>query len=217
MAESLPYLASPVSLDKCLAGIASAATPTKVTSDFITAKLSIRGGTGRALVPFLKKIGFVNSDGTPTEIYRKFRNPATAKPAVAEAIKIGYKPIFEVNEYAHSLSEDDLTGLIVQVTGLAPKSQVTRLTVRTLNVLKERADFDEADVATETSNAGTQPVGADEAGTRAVVNGRQSAGKANINLSYTINLNLPATSEVEVFDAIFRSLKEHLLDHEGFQ
>jgi len=32
-----------------------------------------------------------------------------------------------------------------------------------------------------------------------------------LNLSYTINLNLPETSDVEVFNAIFRSLKENLL------
>ena len=32
-----------------------------------------------------------------------------------------------------------------------------------------------------------------------------------MNLSYTINLNLPATTDVAVFNAIFKSLKEHLL------
>jgi hypothetical protein len=38
---------------------------------------------------------------------------------------------------------------------------------------------------------------------------RQSA--TGFNLSYTINLNLPETADVEVFNAIFKSLKEHLL------
>jgi hypothetical protein len=32
-----------------------------------------------------------------------------------------------------------------------------------------------------------------------------------INLSYTINLNLPAATDIGVFNAIFKSLKEHLL------
>ncbi len=37
-----------------------------------------------------------------------------------------------------------------------------------------------------------------------------------MNLSYTINLNLPATSDVAVFNAIFKSLKENLLqDSDG--
>lgn len=30
-------------------------------------------------------------------------------------------------------------------------------------------------------------------------------------ISYTINLNLPATTDIEVFNAIFKSLKENLL------
>jgi hypothetical protein len=42
---------------------------------------------------------------------------------------------------------------------------------------------------------------------------RDGDGKelAKIGLSYTINLNLPATTEIEVFDAIFKSLRENLL------
>jgi len=32
-----------------------------------------------------------------------------------------------------------------------------------------------------------------------------------LRLSYTINLNLPATTEIEVFNAIFKSLRENLL------
>ena len=35
--------------------------------------------------------------------------------------------------------------------------------------------------------------------------------KLGLNLSYTINLNLPATSDVAVFNAIFKSLKENML------
>lgn len=32
-----------------------------------------------------------------------------------------------------------------------------------------------------------------------------------MNLGYTINLNLPATSDIAVFNAIFKSLRENLL------
>jgi hypothetical protein len=36
--------------------------------------------------------------------------------------------------------------------------------------------------------------------------------RPGLNLSYTINLNLPATSDQAVFNAIFKSLKEYLLN-----
>ncbi len=35
--------------------------------------------------------------------------------------------------------------------------------------------------------------------------------RLGLNLGYTINLNLPATSDPAVFNAIFRALKENLL------
>jgi hypothetical protein len=43
--------------------------------------------------------------------------------------------------------------------------------------------------------------------------GLPSSGQLSVglNLGYTINLNLPATSDPAVFNAIFRALKEHLL------
>jgi hypothetical protein len=34
---------------------------------------------------------------------------------------------------------------------------------------------------------------------------------AKLGITYTINLNLPATTDVEVFNAIFKALKENLL------
>jgi hypothetical protein len=34
----------------------------------------------------------------------------------------------------------------------------------------------------------------------------------SLGLSYTVNLNLSETTDVEVFNAIFKALKENLLD-----
>jgi hypothetical protein len=90
MSVSLPYLASPGSIKTALDKIRAAATPDRVTGDFVSTKLQMKGGTGAAIPPYLKKIGFVASDGTPTDIYRRFRNQATSGSAVADAIKGNY-------------------------------------------------------------------------------------------------------------------------------
>jgi hypothetical protein len=39
----------------------------------------------------------------------------------------------------------------------------------------------------------------------------ESRTTKKMGISYTINLNLPATTEIEVFNAIFKSLKEYIL------
>ncbi len=54
---ALPYLASPGSIKTALEKIRAAATPDRVTQDFIGTKLQIKGGTGSALIPFFKKMG----------------------------------------------------------------------------------------------------------------------------------------------------------------
>jgi len=51
-------------------------------------------GGPRSVVPFLKKIGFIATDGAPTELYRSFRNPSQSGQAVAQAMRFGYRPLF---------------------------------------------------------------------------------------------------------------------------
>ncbi len=201
---SLPYLASPGSIKTALERIRTAATPDRVTGDFVSTKLQLKGGTGFAILPYLKKIGFVASDGSPTDLYKRFRNSATAGAAIADAIKSGYKDLLQANEYFYELDDKKLLDLILQVTGAEANSSVAKSTLSTLKSLKSFADFD-APKPTETSKEVAQHV----------INIRNDGGgksdRLGLNLSYTINLNLPATSDQAVFNAIFRSLKEHLL------
>jgi uncharacterized protein DUF5343 len=205
---SLPYLASPNSIKNALEKIRAAATPERVTKDFVFTKLQIKGGTGAAIPPYLKRIGFVASDGSPTAIYKRFRNHATSGAAVAEAVKLGYRDLADANEYFYDLGDKELLALIVQVTGSEADSQVAKLTFSTLKALKSLADF-EAKVAVAaavpTASTLSEPSGEKQPVPPAADRGM------GLNLSYTINLNLPATSDQAVFNAIFRSLKEYLL------
>jgi Family of unknown function (DUF5343) len=86
MPATLPYLASPGTIKTALERIRAAATPERVTRDFVSTVLQIKGGSGSPLIPYFKKIGFVNSDGTPTELYKNFRNPTTGASAMALAV-----------------------------------------------------------------------------------------------------------------------------------
>jgi hypothetical protein len=172
--------------------------------------LSMKGGTPKATMPFLKKMGFVGADGAPTDRYKTFRNEARSGAAVAEAMKELYSPLFAKNENAQDLAKSDLVGLIVETTGGEKDAQVTKLTVATFNALRAMADF-----KTVKSRGATQKrreeAETDKPGLPAE---RETADTPNspIHLSYTINLNLPPTSDIDVFNAIFKSLREHLLD-----
>jgi hypothetical protein len=86
----LPYVTSPGNIEKALTGIKEAATPKNVNQDFVKTILKIPGGSGNQMAAYLKKIGFVRPDGSPTDIYSRFRNPSSEGAAAAEALKIGY-------------------------------------------------------------------------------------------------------------------------------
>ena len=77
MATKLPYLASSGTIDNALKKIMAAATPPTFNNDFVHAKLLIKGGAGKVLPPFFKKIGLVAENGAPTALYRQLRNPDT--------------------------------------------------------------------------------------------------------------------------------------------
>jgi len=202
MAAKLPYLTTPGTLSTALDRIKAAATPPTVNADFVQTKLKIKGGSGRAIPPYLKKISLVAGDGTPTGLYERFRNSnkATSGAAIAEAIRHGYRPLYEVNEYAHDLNDKDLKGLIVQVTGLEENDRVADLAFATLKRLKSYADFEvKPGSLEEVAEPGSE------------VSLPPAAGRRAFTIGYTINLNLPATTNVEVFNAIFKSLRENLL------
>ena len=141
----------------------------------------------------------------PTDRYKRFRNPGQTGKAAAEALKEGYRSLYEVNEYVHDASEEDLLGVVVQVSGLEPKSSTTKAIIGSFKALKDFGIFEEGEDVEDENEDDAPDAGDNERGGDGVVL------KKGLGLSYTINLNLPATSDIKVFDAIFRSLKEHLL------
>lgn len=203
---NLPYVTSPGNIDRALNQIKQATVPERVSQDFVKTILKIPGGSGTQITTFLKKIGFTSQDGTPSELYKKFRNPAQSGAAVATAIRTAYAPLYIRNEFMHELSDDDLLGLVTEVTGQAHDSNPVKLIYTCIKNLKGFADFNA--VSESMPEKPAQDVSTKHLGNQTNEPIAQSFG---LNLGYTINLNLPATSDPEVFNAIFKSLKEHLL------
>lgn len=211
MAGTLPYLASPGLIPKILTKMQEARRPERFTVDFLGTKLGFSSGSARPMIPLLKRLGFLASDGSPTPLYDTFRNPSTQGEAMAQAIRTGFKELYDRNEYAHELGKNKLTDLVVETTGLEKENRAVYFTVSTFLALKEFADF-EADSPVE------QPVHREDVPPEPPVRRvppmrvvEDTAGEVGLNVAYTINLNLPETTNPDVFNAIFRALKDNLL------
>jgi hypothetical protein len=210
--SSLPYVTASGNIERALKGIKSAATPPTISQDFVKTILKIPGGSGNQMTAYLRKIGFANTDGSPTDLYKAFRNSATEGKAAAEALTIGYKPLYVRNEYMHQLGDKELRGLVIEETGDGEDSNVVTLIVSCIKAIKKFAKWSEEPAEDKNSKpvaAASNLPSTDQA--RHPQPPIQQSPQLRMNLGYTINLNLPATSDVAVFNAIFKSLKEHLL------
>ncbi|WP_089936552.1 DUF5343 domain-containing protein [Candidatus Entotheonella palauensis] len=206
---NLPYVQAISTLETMLEKIKTASVPEKFSQDFVSTKLMLKGGNGRAVIPFIKKMGLVSSDGTPTNRYKEFRNPNKSEFAIADAMRELYEPLFEMNEYVYELDGNKLKGLIVEATGAEANSTVVQRTLSTFQALRKIAKFESNDLE-EVIEPSPEDQSLPLPPSTQIRHHNQtinSPSNETINLSYTINLNLPATTDIEVFNAIFKSLK----------
>jgi hypothetical protein len=206
----IPYMTVPGSLTKILEKIKEAGTPDNFNQDFLSTKLGFKGGNYRTFISWAKKTGLINNDGTPSQLYKKFRNPSNSKTALAEALRKGYEELYSRNEYCHELDKGKFKGLVMEATGEAHDSKVVELIVNCFFNAKALADFDgerdsnpdkEKQERDEKTEKQTETTTFHEGNTRAI----------KLGLSYSINLVLPKTDDPAVYNAIFKSLRENLL------
>lgn len=208
MAHKLPYVHATKLISTTLDRIIEAPTPPKFTIDFLKQKLGIKTSSARAIPTLLIKLGFLTQDRIPTIAYNEFRNSSISKAVMANAIKNAFSELYECAEYAHDLNDQELKSLVIQVTGLDASSSTLNGIVGTFKALKEYADFNALETEIiDKQNDKIERINTSNESTNKIT-GEQSVG---MNLSYTINLNLPETTDINVFNAIFKSLKENLL------
>lgn len=212
MTSKLPYMLSTGLIPTILEKIQNARRPDRFTLDFLGTKLGHSGGSARAIIPMLKRMGFLGSDGVPTNLYDQFRNTETQGSAVAKGMKNAFRELFDRNEYVNDAKREELTGHVVEITGGTKTDTRTKAVVATFSALNKLADFEaKASENTELPSrkeiipAADTPLGTEERATGF------PGGRVEMRVGYTINLNLPETTDPEVFNAIFRSLRENLL------
>jgi hypothetical protein len=205
MAKYPPYVNSYGQLSKLFNEIKKASVPPKFTQDFISSMLGLKSSSYRAMIPLLKNLGFLDQGNVPTQDYKDFRDESKSGLVLAKKIKETYSDLFSANEYAYKLSKEELTSKLITILGFSKEDKNINYVVGTLQELFKLADFtgkhklNEKKKHIQVETPEKPPLA------------QPFEQKNQLGISYTINLNLPATTEVEVFNAIFKSLKEHIL------
>jgi hypothetical protein len=206
MPDYPPYVNAYNSIPTLFSGIKTAAVPPKVTQDFLESVLELRSSSHRALIPLLKKLGFIDQANVPTQAYKDLKDDSLSGKVMAQRIREAYPTVFAANEYAHKLGKAELLSKLRSITGAAEDDQYVPSVASTFMELSKLAEWDGA--APSKREPASQMLDGENV---KLDRGNQSENLAGFGLSYTINLNLPATTEIEVFNAIFKSLRDNLL------
>ncbi len=165
----------------------------------------------RAVVPLLKTLGFLADSGQPTARYHAYRaGGEEAKAVLGEALLESYEDLFHINANPTDKDRAAIEGKFKSTHNATDR--VAEQQAATFLALLKLADIDAArkrkgklppqlrkEDAADDDGGGSKRLG--------------DIGKvAPLNLRYQIEVHLPATKDVEVYHAIFRSLRENLLD-----
>ncbi len=194
------YTTSPGVFRKVLEGIITAERPQTFSRDFLKTVLNLSGGSAWATIPILKASGFLNADSTPTEIYSRFQTEAGRANAALEALKKGYSEVFRKNQYAQKLDDAGLKDVLIEITGLKKSDNIIQSIAGTMRPLMDYAK-------SATQEKSVEPTGGNDS-LPVQTNGGNSP---DIGLVYNINIVLPETTNIEVYNTIFKSLKANLI------
>lgn len=198
MAKDLFYLGSYKNVDKLFEKIEQAKAPEVFTNAFLTDTIGLKSTTDRPLINMLKKMGFIDAAGRPTESYGLLKNKNAAKAAIADAVRKVYAPLFEANEKANELALDELKGLIAQVTG-AEQNTVKNIAY-SFKAIAKLGDFTAAkpDAKQNGENGGKPP--------KLPIPPIPPSG-LRTDFHFNIQVHLPANGTEETYLNIFNALR----------
>lgn len=171
----------------------------------------------RLFIGILKDLGLLSADGVPEQSYYEFMDRSQSKIVLATAIREAFGDLFAVNTKANELSTTDVKNkLRTLYAGKKTNNTIDRI-AKTFTALCEYADFSKPPSAAKENVAEEKTEKKDQNQTKKPERTIQTVNEAISldSLQYHINIVLPDTRDQAVYDAIFRSLREHLGTRHG--
>ena len=191
-----PYTPSPKNVKEFFKAIQSLGIPPRVDRAYLPT-IGFKSSNDRYLIGVVKDLGFIDASGVPTQIWHDFRDKDKAPKVMASAIKTAYADLYAT--YPNADEKDDKALQNYFTPKMKVAVSVARFMVRTFRHLCEFADIKAAQVVEPvTTPAALKGAAAPPTGVRPVT--------ININ----IQLQLPATEDVSIYDKLFEALKKHL-------
>ena len=204
---SFPYMTNPAKTKILLDHVQTAKVPTKVTYNYLEAA-GFKSKNDRPLITIMKFIGFLDSSGATTVVWRSYRDPKRSKAVLAEAIRAGYSDLFAMYEDAFGKDNETLRSYFSSKTDVG-KSTIDYI-VLTFKTLCKYSDFEVTPVIAPTPKLSVPLSSPDEITPEVKVTHTPTL-TAGLTVNINVQLTLPATDDETVYDKLFSSLKNNLL------
>lgn len=196
----MAYTVYPGKIKTYFARFQEVGIPDKVNREWLTS-LGFKSGNDYYIIRVLRALEFIDDSNEPTELWKRYKENTNAPSVLAEGICRGYSDLFDIYKDAHRRNREALCAYFISKTGKA-KSTANYM-ARTFINLCRLAEFEEAprpEMRKEIpiSRAPEVPL---------VPERGVNVPEVHLN----IQLHLPVTSDMAVYDALFESLKKHML------
>jgi hypothetical protein len=162
----------------------------------------------------LKMFGLIDDSGVPTTRYYEFLDQSRSPAIIAQGLREAYADLFSVNVKANELTADELKNKFKTLSQGQYSDNVLSLMAKTFKALSDLAEWEVPAATTpEVTLPAVEPTPV-LAKDLTKPEGPTGTGGGRMNLRelhYNIQIILPETRDTAVFDAIFESLRKHLL------
>jgi hypothetical protein len=186
--------------------ISDGQAPEKFTRQHLK-DLGFASSNFNAVIPLLKALGFLSSEGVPTQRYLDYRDASQSRKIMANAVRDAYGDLFTIKAHPTSADRNLIEGKFKSSHNATPNT--AKLMASTFFALLDLADLS-TQAPTELEKK--KEIHLPNPPVEKIVKSEHKQEKPSPTLHYNIQIHLPATKDIEVFGAIFKALREHLLD-----
>lgn len=209
------YLITTKNLESIINSVVSAKAPERFGNKFLE-DLGFKSSNDRLYVGIFKALGLIDENGQPTQRYYEFIDQTQTGKILAQGIEEAYEDLFRLRKDAQNLSNDEVKNKLKTLTQGQKSETVLNNMTSTFKALCGLADWhsvlpkktttdkqDKNHSQEKEYHFDKNPMADNSSGV--------PAQSPNMNLHYNIQIHLPETTNMAVYDAIFQSLKKHLM------
>jgi len=212
MALTESYLITTKNLQAIINSVVGAKSPDRFNAKFLE-DLEFKSSNDRLYIGVFKALGLIDESGIPTSRYHQFLDQSETGNILALGIQEAYADLFALKKDAQSLSIDEVKGKLKTLTQGQKSDKVITLMANTFKALCESADWTTSTPKQSKSQKPPETIKPNEKNqlTEETITQNTHVKERNVDLNYNIQIHLPETTNMSVYDAIFQSLKKHLL------